>query len=1389
MNGLTLFLPPSRGAYRALLASAAATAILVPAARADYQSEILSENPIAYYRFSDGVNSVDPPPSPAINSGSLGAAANGSYQLAFTRGVAGAIAGNTAVAFVDNTTPTSIDYTGGITIPNNAALNPSQTGTNPFTVECWVLPSRDTSTLLSPVNSMSFTTGRAGYLIYQNSATWEIRIGNKTGATVVTSLDGGTVTPGQWQHLALTYSGGTNGTMTLYVNGVQAVSGAVTNGYEANDNAPLVIGATSAPNRTFDGSVDEVAFFNTALSASRIQARFNQRTSNPAGYAAHVQADSPLAYWRLDEAAYTLRTPPVADNLGSLGNTADGSYSSQAQDTTDGPSPASGFGGFGANNPCLSLADANAWVTSNQQLLNNRAAFTVMGWVKRGATQSTRGGYFGQNDLLEFGDAGNGTQIEAWSSASGQILTDSPYPFADDQWGFITYVADGSNVQLYINGTLAKTVASSVANYGSSAFNFNIGGGGIFNASGDFFRGKIDEVAIFDHAVTPGRVQQLYAAALSNTGPGLVETTPKVTPSAFVSEGDPYTLSIDVTGSPPFTYQWSKDGSPIPGATGATYTVNSAVLNTSPFVPYQYTVVVTNGSGNVSSDPTDVFVSPVLRWTGTAAVNPGKWDINGSQNWKPLAGNTPTNYTDDFGVLFDDTAGTKTVAVQQDVTPQSVKFNNNTDYTVTGDQWTIGGATGAIFTKAGSGVLELGNFSVFVDDLVLSAGTLRVGNGTSGALSQITKVNATGGLLQINQGAGTVYDAPTKLAAAASLSVTGTGDLSVTGAITPASLSTGSTETFNRNGTTVVNTTNSAGKTIAINGGRVAFDGNQNSNRTAANAAISVATGGIMEVRGVNAIPGGPINSDDITLNGGVLEVSSGGSAAIPGGQSHAHIRNLTLNQGQVVLSYSGSGSAYNGESFQLNGDLTVGGTGTSTISLGGGADAGNSGISLLATKTVPTTAPAVHVFNVPDVVTGPTADLIISAELEPTDAAAAETVASSINKTGAGTLRLANGIAHSYTGTLQVSQGTLEGTGSLAGPLVIQSGALLRPGASASADTFTVAGATLGGTYQCEINGAAADKLQVNGNLTLQAGAQIAFSTLAGGVTAPSYTIAACSGGTISGPLPSVTGLPATYSLSIVSNTSLVLAKTGTSFGVTITPTPLPPGGVETFSSGGGGFSQATSVSAEADWVYTGSSWRSNGQASQGGVDNTTYLGSAVYSITQNGPIILTFSHRYSFEPDFWDGGAVEVSFNGGAFTRVPGSSFTTNGYNGAVRADSDTVLKGSEAFVQDSTGHPNFITSTCSLGNGTIGSQLQVRFICATDANTSGNLSPQGWEIDSVQVSNAVPNLRTLTWPAGTLQYSDTLLPPWTDLPTATSPLVIDPEVAPKRFYRVKP
>jgi autotransporter-associated beta strand protein len=1365
-----------------MLLAALATPLVFSAARADYQSEILSENPLAYYRFSDGVTTGDVPP-PAANMGSLGAVGNGPFSTTVVNDVAGALIGST---------DTALQVTGaGISVPFNAALN----NQGSFSVEVWLNPASVPAAggLLCPISSWLQDGGgnREGWLIYQGDAAtgFNFRTYNRNGTAVAASINSGSgVTAGQWYHVVATWDD-TAAVAKIYVNGVLATTsptiapgGGNSRPFDANTTSPFTMGARSDGGFGWTGGIDEPAYYNTVLTDAQILTHYNNGIS-PApspSYNTLVLGNAPVGYWRLNEDVFVPRTPPVADNLGTLGNSADGGYMAGAKNSSAGPSPASGFGGFGANNSCLTLPDANGFVTANQSLLNARTAFTVMGWIKRGATHTTRGGYFGQNDLLEFGDAGNDTNVEAWVNAAGSNII-QPHGMVDDQWTFICLTGDGSSNRLFVNGTQVGQLDQPVVDYGSSAFNFNVGGGGIFGTAGDFFRGDIDEVAIFGHAVTPGRVQQLYAAALSNAGPGLVDAFPTVTPSGAIAEGGSYTLAIDATGSPPFTYQWKLNGDDIPGATATTYTVNPAVANSPPSAPFSYSVVVTNGLGNVSSEVTDVYVTPTLKWTGTDPTNPGDWDIGGSQNWKTFTGGTASLYSDENAVVFDDSATLKTVEVMQDVTPAGVMFDNDTDYTITGADWLIGGSEESVFAKTGSGTLEIGNYGLAVGSVVVSEGTLRVGNGTSGTLSPITAVNIAGGQLQINQAPGTFYESPTAMGVGTSLAVTGSGDLDITGAITGAQI----TQVFSRAGTVVVRAANSAGKTVAINAGTVVFDGSQVSNRLAFNAAVTVNPGATMEIQGVNSVPGGPVNSVDVTLNSATLGIVSGESAGTgPGGESHAHLRHLTLNGSQITLSYSGGGGAYNGESFQLNGNLTIGGSAASTISNGVGTTPGNSGLALLATNPSPV-APAVHTFDVGDVVTGIAPDLIIATELENTDAAVPESVASSIMKTGAGTLRLADSINHSYVGTLNVAAGTLEATGSITGPLILGSGTSFRPGSSAG--TFTAGTTTLAGTYHCEIDGTVSDQLLVNGDLTLQAGSQIAFTVLGGGATAPFYEVCKCSGNLV-GALPGVTGVPAGYTLTSISNSSILLVKSGVAFSTSIAGLATISGGTEDFSGGGGGFSIGAPVSPETDWTYTTGSWRSNAQATGFGTDNTSNLASPIYIVTQSGPVTLSFTHRHSFEQGFYDGGAVDVSVNGGAFARVATASFSQNGYNGTVLANSGTALQGQEAFVENSAGHPSFITSVCALGSLVAGDRVQVRFVSSSDNNTSGNLAPQGWEIDSVTVSGSRANLMTLAWPVGKLEYSDNLQPPWTAV-TGTSPLVIDGNAVPRRFYRIKP
>ncbi len=124
----------------------------------------------------------------------------------------------------------------------------------------------------------------------------------------------------------------------------------------------------------------------------------------------------------------------------------------------------------------------------------------------------------------------------------------------------------------------------------------------------------------------------------------------------------------------------------------------------------------------------------------------------------------------------------------------------------------------------------------------------------------------------------------------------------------------------------------------------------------------------------------------------------------------------------------------------------------------------------------------------------------------------------------------MANNTAGSATGTGAVSVesgGTLGGTGTVSGAVVVKAGGAIAPGASTG--TLSAGGnVTIQGTYRCEIDGAAADRLVVAGTLDIS-GATLNCSVGTGGATQPFYLIATY--GTLSGTqFATVSNLPSGY-------------------------------------------------------------------------------------------------------------------------------------------------------------------------------------------------------------------------------------------------------------------
>lgn len=267
--------PYSRLAGAVLLAAAAA----LPA-RADYQSTVLSQGPVGYWRLNE---TTQPPIGPlsATNIGSVGAVGNGSL-IGVARGKPSALASDP-------------DYSMGFpgVDPDRVRVpwQPQWNQTGPYSVEFWAKPGQ-TAGLQCPTASVEFIPGppaqRNGWLIYQGDSTlatgngFVFRQYNSTGlASVSQAYANLTLDTTKWYHVVATFDGTT---LQVYVNGSPGVSGTIAGTARANtnNNVSLAFGGRSDGAQgyfSWNGLLDECAIYDTALSGAQVLAHYQAGTN------------------------------------------------------------------------------------------------------------------------------------------------------------------------------------------------------------------------------------------------------------------------------------------------------------------------------------------------------------------------------------------------------------------------------------------------------------------------------------------------------------------------------------------------------------------------------------------------------------------------------------------------------------------------------------------------------------------------------------------------------------------------------------------------------------------------------------------------------------------------------------------------------------------------------------------------------------------------------------------------------------------------------------------------------------------------------------------------------------------------------------------------------
>ena len=213
-------------------------------------------------------------------------------------------------------------------------------------------------------------------------------------------------------------------------------------------------------------------------------------------------ASGPVIWWQLSQTTWT-----AATNSGSLGTAGNGTFQNEPSLQAVGPrSPTNA--GFPTNNVGTSFDGSDDWVQGPAGALNNVSAFTIAGWIKPSTGTLKNLDLFGQRDVGQIGFDTPAGSLAFWTDAGAKKITYS-YPFGAGTWHHIAGVKEPGAMYLYVDGVLVDSRSDPTLPLTSNANAFNVGAN-VFGA-GRYFPGTIDEVIVYDRALSAIEITLLYA--------------------------------------------------------------------------------------------------------------------------------------------------------------------------------------------------------------------------------------------------------------------------------------------------------------------------------------------------------------------------------------------------------------------------------------------------------------------------------------------------------------------------------------------------------------------------------------------------------------------------------------------------------------------------------------------------------------------------------------------------------------------------------------------------------------------------------------------------------------------------------------------------------------
>jgi hypothetical protein len=315
---------------------------------------------------------------------------------------------------------------------------------------------------------------------------------------------GTAVDDGKWHLIGVTFDGVTT---KIYVDGVLDNFHTETYGTVAGAN---YLGANIAQlgfENYFNGTIDDVRIYNRTLSQVDITALYNlgavklgtvKRNASPTS----LLSNGLVGYWTFDGKNTNWNTGTTADVSGQ-GNT--GTLVAMSTSTS---------GTIGKIGQAFSFDGAASYIAEPNSSLNVGATFTMTGWMKVNRARSDF------HVILSKGPKTTGHYEIYIAVTTGELRFFSPdlansdvgsgYTIDDGKWHHVAISYNGSTMTFYVDGSQVATQVVSGTISNQTAL-LDIGKEAAVE-SPKFFSGSLDDLRIYNRALSPTEIQQLYQA-------------------------------------------------------------------------------------------------------------------------------------------------------------------------------------------------------------------------------------------------------------------------------------------------------------------------------------------------------------------------------------------------------------------------------------------------------------------------------------------------------------------------------------------------------------------------------------------------------------------------------------------------------------------------------------------------------------------------------------------------------------------------------------------------------------------------------------------------------------------------------------------------------------